>query len=480
MATTLNSSYSADLNLTAGTYYLSANCDLTVHNLTIDLTGGDVILKRNGNVYFTNVAGINTTASGSNKFYFTVKNDDTIGDTISGSTGSPSVAGGTINGTSGTAITGAVVLDHWEVRWANVGPLIYSTNTGSGCKYKYITWKNCAYATVHATYNWVIYHTGVYNTAVEINNLVFDNTNTLTSSGGLVSVTASNNVEPYNIIVVCNTTSTGVVTIPSVASKVYYNIKVTNAGTGSGLYIGMTGVTCTLKDSNTSINTGGSNLGITLYVRNCLFDQANVNYNIKSSTWSPNVYLYNCTFAPTVNAAVYLMTRYPNFYAYNCIFANKGPILYSDSASGPIGNFFFYNCCFPWRQGNNYLPSIVPNQGVGNAFHYNINPIWADPMFVPAASLTALTIDSTFDDYIPDGYFVANLPDYEYLGGDTFTTLSVDPTLYTNTGFQYGSSDRVTPGMMYKVSAFTSITGIIANFTEFPSQSYRLQLDKVV
>lgn len=451
--TTLNSSYSSTLTLTAGTYYMSADVDMQSNAIVVDASSGNVILKRNGDVKFSNITSFTTTnTSSSNIFYMTVKDDDTIGETISGSTGSPSASGGYIQEAS---ITGNCYLNYVEVRWATRQLIRCSSNQS----FTYITFKNCDYDSTNLVNGYVLYQDSYVGsgegTTRQIHHIYFDDTNTLTTAAGLIKF--SNRIPIHDIVVdAANTTvTTGIIyeNIFSNHSYTSYNIKIINSAAGKGFATGDRRRTnfsvIDFKDCNCNISVITGYTGY-FYVKNCLFNANDLNsYGSARANWYFKV--ESCIFDSLSYTLIDYAThgsRTIRYYIYNSIFNNSYNIFYSrNSAARELYNCGLYNYSF----------YVTPAVETGS--------ITTDPSFQNSPS--GCTIDTTFDDYIPDGYFVGNLTDYQFKGSDTFDNLSIDETEYTATGYQYNGTIKITPGLNYKVTSFatTNIRYVFGDFS---------------
>ena len=243
-------SLSANKELVADTYLMDANCNCNSYKLTFNCNDGNIVIKRTGDYYHTNQGAIDTTNStASKKVYLTVKNDDTIGTIIPGSTGSPAVLGGSWgNNTQKTNV--AVTMKHWEIRWIdNKNFINYSCGT-SLLDFEYITFKNCALSSSQ------LITLLSSNTGSIVQYLNYDNSNSLTSTATFCSILLSG-VGSYagKVSVVANSTGTGntgaVVRLYCVpfTSKLYaYYIKVVQSGTAYCFYAGVQGVNVTLEN----------------------------------------------------------------------------------------------------------------------------------------------------------------------------------------------------------------------------------------
>lgn len=437
--TTLDASYASTLTLTAGTYYMSGNVDMNSNTLNIDTSSGDVILKRNGDVYFTEVGHVNTTDS-TNKFYYTVKDDDTIGETIDGSSGSPSVSGGqwtnaTITGTYNFIAT------KWEIRWVDNLTFVSITNKNNK-QFTYITFKNCSYTSVTA----IILNASYWDTTgvCKFQYIEFGSTNTMSGTGALIE--NHSRVTAFDHIYINSSSSSNSpiyfhafdaqYSTPNPYSNIY--IKSTGAY-GLNWYRNQNTAILNLKDSSTSVNLSYA-VGTHTFT-NCLFDSTlngDTTYAItRIDSGLCTININNCIFNNWTK--VFYNREYGGSHtttisAINSIFTNNDNLLNNDDLGHQTATYCGYN---------SNVSETYWSKGTGS--------INADPAFSNAPS--GCVIDTTFDDYIPNGWFVTSAS-YEELGSDTFNNLSIDETQYTATGYEYAGTDTITPGINYLVTAF--------------------------
>lgn len=114
--TTVSGSISSDTTWPAGTYYVSSSVSVTSGTLTI--AAGAVVKFASGTDLSISGGAIDINGSSGNPAYFTSANDDTIGETIAGSTGSPAAGDWTsVNSSGNTSITA----DFGVFRYGTVG-----------------------------------------------------------------------------------------------------------------------------------------------------------------------------------------------------------------------------------------------------------------------------------------------------------------------------------------------------------------------
>lgn len=233
---------SGNTELTAGTYLLSGNRNCNNFTLTYNCAAGDIVIKRSGDYYFTNVGVVNTTNSDStHKVYWTVKNDDTIGEVVEGSTGVPAVLGGSYN--NGTVIGNYNLrFKYWEVRWVDNKPFLNMAPTNSYYRdVQYITFKNCSWSSVTVldfTNNAASYGTSNASNVTKYFNC--DNTNSLTGTSIFLHYSSQ---QALNYVYVANSNSSNpmiktgylVAAVATPANTLNY-LNITNLGSGYAYY----------------------------------------------------------------------------------------------------------------------------------------------------------------------------------------------------------------------------------------------------
>lgn len=445
--TTLNASYSADLTLTAGTYYLSANCDMNSYDVIFDQSAGDIILKRNGDVYFQNVAEIDTTNYGSYTTYLTVKDDDSIGESISGSSGSPSVSGGTF---CDNVLTSDVDIRYMEIRWVDNVPFLVATSKNKFKNLEYITWKNSVYSSVIGVYFaasfWDTGGTG------EMHHLDFDATNTLSGTANLIY--QKNRTDGPKNIFIENSSSLHSIKIDQYSGRwidfLAKNIRIKNTsgyGVWTELRSNTTGTGNTFENCSFTLDGNAGATSKQWVFKNCLFDDdihgGGSTYVINRSTGPNAVVLIDfqrCIFNNNSNILFHNYEYGGNKRTYldflDCIFSNNAQLLFGDDLGHQTSDYCGYY-----------------NNTVETWWTKGANAINEDPTFITAPS--GCVIDTTFEMFISDGYFVSNANYFEQ-GSDTYNNLSIDESEYTATGAEFAGTANITPGIQYLVTAFAS------------------------
>lgn len=434
----------ADTTYSAGTYYMDANHDAASKKLTLDCSAGDIIIKRNGDVYWTNMSTVDTINSTTYKVYFTVKDDDTIGDTISGSSGTPAVSGGSWN--NGVETTAAITMKNWEIRWVDNKPFLKFKSASSRVfTFQYITFKNCAYSSVV-----IFYHTPVSSLGTSYFQYIqFDSTNTMTSTASLTNTLVKfyidyvfvENANTSSFVVADGNDGYGVVT-----TKSY--IKIKNSGGVPGYLVsdGRNGRTfnyCQFNILNNAANGTSSNMTFNC----CLFD-----IDVCGSAYGYAIDRNNVDSKPTWTC------RYCVFKGYTVAFRNRE---YG-------GNLLTYvvpiNCCFINNTQLLSVNDLTHQTSSYNGFYNNGETYWSRGTgdFTANPSLgnynANATIDSTWATYGPANGYVPSSVAYSQTGSDTYTNLSIDTTLYSPDGYQKTPSININPGLYYKFSAFAAQT----------------------
>lgn len=406
---------------TAGTYYLSSGVNLNGFNLTLNAAGGDIYIKCASHIVAFTIAASCTfstsNTSSTNRIYISSMNDNTIGEEIVGSSGSPA-RGDYYQALDINADSVTVNLSYVEIR--------YSHNTVDG-RGVLVNTPSAIQASTSITYNYVSLYDcgcgdvvkdcafiGTYNTVNRIasftlNNIFIDSSCVSTDRG-------------YAIL--CYTSA------PSIT-----NVCI-EAECFAGIYIGfITTTTSSATINNFSVRNYrlfgidmdlGDNNSRTIYIKNCtaIAKDASAYYGIRS-----------CNYGPGLLTAI----------ISNCI-ATGGQWGYEfNAASGPE-NVTLNNC-------GAYGYTTARTRLQNGALCTDNNPINADPQL---GNLPASCVIDTDNCPFSDGVAVRNLINYEKMGSDTYTNLSIDPAIYSATGKRYSGSDMVTPGIQYALEKFQS------------------------
>jgi hypothetical protein len=442
MAYTLLADFTGNTTLTAGTYWMPYDINCNGYTLTFNCVDGPIIIKRAGDYSFAFTSTVNTTNSTSvNKVYWTVKDDDTIGEIIDGSTGSPTKAGGVFNSiyNVGFYFTYGFTATNWEIRYAlNKQLIILSTTTT--LSFTFITWKYCDYSISLII---PVVHLATSVPSNSIHDLIFDNTNTLINTPLLTTYCIDN---LYNIYVqsanttgaVVNISCTGASSNLSAKTVSYINIYNSNTSTTAtglaGVLFAYTRWFPTIKYCNTMIdfrtNTGNDSNQTANPIECCVFNHGYYPCRIGTGFASNIITLKNCLFTglsytaitnPRSSAATLSLT--------NCCFNNVTLIKTTFSVTSTYNGYY-----------NSGETGIT--RGTGD--------FTADPVLTGYDKRA--TLDSTWATYGPaDGYF-ASATAYQNTGSDTYDALSIDETLYSPCGCKRLGTEKVNPGLYYKFS----------------------------
>lgn len=403
--TTLNAGLSANLDLARGsTYYLTANVTLGTYNVTSSGSSGRVTVKTSGAVGFQ----VNSTGTFNVSYIdFTSKNDDTLGETISGSTGSPAIGDQTVsyvlcNGTGTTSITVSEITSRYTSVAASAGIFAISA-TATGRTFS-ITNLTLYYNTVTNGSGFFVGGGNNDSSSWAINGLVIGNTNTCsataTAIGCLIRTTStfqnihislsSSYILGNGLYVLHRATSTATVTNVNTDSKFgLYAVYMRTWNTG------VTG-TSTVQRCTLSAGSQSGSYGV---------------YSVVTTGDANNVTLKDCIIMNTTNGVGKSGTGASVTHTYNAYYNNS-------SAD-----------CFE---------ALTASEQTG-----------IDPQLGNLP--TGATIAAGFA--IPNGYAVGNLA-LEFDGSDTFDNLSIDETQYSATGYRYAGTKNITPGIQYQLSAF--------------------------
>jgi hypothetical protein len=303
MATAIPASLAATYTFTAGTYTFDANCDCNSNTVVYDCSGGDIIIKRSGDYYFTEVGVVNTTNSdATHRVIWTVKNDDTVGETIEGSTGVPAVLGGSYN--NAVAIGNySLTFNFWEIRWVNNTSFIVSAATASLRSIQNIEFKNCTYSSV-VVFNFNAQ--SLTNTSNVFTRIQLDSTNTLSGTFQLLVSAYANRLTGNKLeyIFVENSTSTSDILSVNTAYITTFNyIKIKTAGYGLSVN---DRISCIFSHCKTTISLSSTGGSASFKFKNCVFtDNA---YGIRSGTGHNSrinsIRVFNCLFKGLTTSAI--------------------------------------------------------------------------------------------------------------------------------------------------------------------------------
>ena len=416
--TTLSAGLAADLVLVRGqTYYLTANITLGAYNVTTSGSSGRVTIKTDGTHQFQ----LNSTGTFIvDSIDLTSKNDDTKGESIAGSSGSPAAGDQTVGyvNQTGAATTAISMTNAWVYYCSITNGVIIGiyqvSSAGSTLTLVNGGMKYCAAAIGVNGYTPFI---GQYTTtainygAITLTNWNVDNTNTINSAtyglvvcdiGGLGNVTITNcSFTPAGscMAAVClSMAGTAAITITN--SLIVSNSPVAAGGGAIGLVQineRVAGKTLTTTISNSIISNTGTGHGIHISQLGGTHTAAVINDIITGCAGGTAVGLYKSD-TPSIT------------HTYNDYYGNT----------------------------TNAFEALAGSETTAN-------PI--------LGKLPSGAVINTATCPFPDGYAVRN----QALGGASsasIAALGFDATLNTPTGYRYDPYRIPPPGIMYAVTQF--------------------------
>jgi hypothetical protein len=369
-------SLAANTELVADTYLMQANCDCNSYKITFNTAAGNIIVKRSGDYYHTEQGAVDTTNSDStHKVYWTVKNDDTIGTILPGSTGSPAVLGGSWGNGVSIPTNKTLTMKYWELRWIdNKTFLNFSTNAGTGIyTLENFILKNCVISSIA-----LLLGGGITGSIGSMKYWNCDNTNTFTGTGMLARVLWNTTVD---YIYIQTAATIGLyygegplaigLSYVSTTSFSYINISNISTAVCSGseltFYLNTGVTTYTLSNCKCSVMSVSGNTGtVARFVfKNHVFYRTGTSgsYNINAFCW----YKVAASFPNAVRF-------------YNCIFKGYGGSGYGGLNCGVLGKLnggtliveACRNCIFDSNakmlQGNSAIDGLF---GIKNNGYYN-------------------------------------------------------------------------------------------------------------
>lgn len=433
--TNITANLAANTTYTAGTYYMNNSYSMNGKTITFDCSGGSIYFKRADNAAWTSrTRFITTNSSATNKVYITSKNDDTIGETVPGSTGSPSATTGEWSSTVET-----YSYKYWEVRYCNCGsaPLIGGWETYSSTAtniVEYIVFKNCGTGT-NVGYP-TIWMTG--GASSKFDNIIMDKTNTCTMQRGIVIYYNVNNGTISNIYwnPAGNTASQAFFwyqhTVNVTMNDCYFTCNDRSVWWQFLVEVSpSSGKTTTLNRCYIGGDFGdidGSNT-TTITANDCIFER----YIVSDQTTPPNITVNNCIF---IYSAFQTKTG-KTVTATNCIFAGGCKII---------------------NGGAGYVPTVVSSY---NGFYNCDETNWtrgtgdftADPAFRTVTGGTIATYASATPFMLPDGYMPSSSA-YVKTGSNTYDNLSIDETIYSPNGYKHLGTENIWPGIYYRMDVW--------------------------
>lgn len=229
--TTISGDLSEHTEWVAGTYYLTADCNLGNYNLTLNCSAGNIVIKTSGNKQIKlNGTGVIATSNSSTtkKVIFTSKNDDLHGDVIDGSSASPAIGDQSKGFLSVTANNVSVNFLHTEWWYCEViddgildfGNTSIGQSVGISLSLTNITFKYCGLkngSDTDSTFIGQWRRTGFLS--LTIDGLYVDSTNRILESGAMKGTVVSFgncvtvSITNINIELTCNNVGYGLIKI---------------------------------------------------------------------------------------------------------------------------------------------------------------------------------------------------------------------------------------------------------------------------
>lgn len=431
--TTIGGALSANKTYTAGTYWDSARVTSVNYNQTFDCSDGSIIWKSS----VTNPTGmIAITGSGdllctgtskTNRIYFTSVNDNSIGDTIAGSTGTPATGdyGYVVNTTADNC---DIILSHVTVRYSGsaAGCILFGQNaaaTGSDMTLDDVVFSNCQVGP-SPTYSASLI--GAYRYFVDVGNVALSH-------------------------IYVDTTCFLADTLNAFAVK-FYGPKTFRIRDS---YIAMRALASPVQQ------TGGKCIlwiadaaePICTAAVNCYFEGTLVSAVAEVKTMSADTCRYvlrNCVARQIENRSVtngFTGATVSHGSARNTVTWQDciaiGPAGADDGAYTELTAMGSCTTtainCGAWSWGTTFAD-------IDSA----VDTIVANPQFgyLPAG---AVLRDSCV---FPLSLAVRNLAAYQKMGSTTFTGAGLDASRHSATGYKYLATDTITPGVNYDLTSF--------------------------
>jgi len=406
--TTISVNLAAALALAADTtYYLTALCNLGTYNVTSTSTlGHEAIIKTNAAYGFR----VNSTGTWNVSYVkFTSKNDDTIGEAIAGSSGSPAAADQTVgyvqaSGTGATSVASSHVSFNYCTPASNSTVYGWTANKST----RTFTDTDISFRNIAVTVNAGGLCYGSYNStngAVTVDGLSIDSTVTTNQGAGMIRI--------RNVAANCSITN--VTNLPD--SSVNYSFGIIFVANVNGVVFTAKNCVC-----------GMSLTGNALYLHQCVTAgvTATVNYSnclaVKKGAGNANGFQSSKT-AGTVNYSII------DSICLDCVtgVSNGG----GDTVTHTYNDY--YGC-------------------TANAFEaLTASEITTNPAL---GNLPAGCVIDTATCNRPNGYAVTG---FEMNGSDTFDNLTIDEAVYTSTGWKHAGTKLVTMGPMYALTTFPEV-----------------------
>lgn len=420
--TTVGGPLTGNTVLTAGTYFGTSVVDLNNFSLTLDCSSGKVVYKHDGGVHDgiesqeTEAGSILVTNTTDISYaVFTSMHDNTVGETIAGSSGSP-VKGDVTRPYMYSRGATVYNFEKIEFRYCEsaFGVAVHrnlTDKTGADVTIGRAILKNCG---IPSGLSFPVSLLGKYrynNTMGDINisNISIDNTNSISDSslGKGIGYYCQNATYDGIYYEPTGTAVQGVGVYPK-NNNVTYTLNNIYSKCNVVLFSDTAAIFCSAHDDNDD--------NLTFKVRNCIGENTGLGHGISA-------------FEDAVNTAISFDIKSNIIMNCDGISANgineSGAVTFVESNNG-----FFNN--------TDDMNGSVPT-----------NPVEADPELG-----NILDGSITSDYFLPNGFAVTNLTDYEKNGHDTFDNEGVDENTFTATGFRYLGTDNLTPGCHYNMDAF--------------------------
>lgn len=413
--TTVGGSLTANTVWTAGTYEITSAVNMGVYDLSLDCSAGPIYLK-------VNFVGITINCDGTGDFsivnsafnrraYCTSANDDSIGEVISGSSGTPAT-GDYRSAFKSSGSASIVSVRYFDIRYSGGGavPAFALNASGETATIDHLWLSNC-----DATGRPLC---GADSSSVAAlsqtwSNVHIDDTN-YTASGAVSAMSLTGqSVIVRNVFVDQQSSNGGVIEV------------IQPSGTVTGSTIDISNVIS--HGSGRRIEIRGDDGIHTVSVRRC---------TLIRTKFSGGVIYVNSAGTGTVNMVVDDCVAIDDvFLATSRAFENAG-------GTGTVN--LTLNNCVDWNIDVRLTGTITDN-----------NPITADPMLTTLPP--GVTIDPEF--LMSDGYAIGNLLTLRYAGSTTYNDIPLDPKLWSATGYRDLPPDEITPGAQYLTTGTALPTG---------------------
>ncbi len=424
--TTVGGNLTADTVWTAGTYYVTSGITQGNYNLTLDATGGYIYVKiADGgtiNVFTTDNGDLTTSGTTrSKRIVVTSENDDTRGEVIAGSSGSPAA-----KDFKGVVSTSTVVASNVDISYMEVH---YGTLRQNSAMF---VWQGSSLKTVTLDHIWV-YNSDAETSATQAGQVIYTFFNANPAVG---TFTASNIYVDSTCGVGSNTVGincfTMLGTVTSSLTNAYFAPDASGTAAsravrvGSNTYAGAVSSTIT----NVVVDYSGGSLQYAFYsddgagamavtINRCITKDQDVG--------SEHVRAIGANLTMVCN---------------DCIMTGDGTATaYRQSTSASLT----LNNCGDWSVSARTSGTVTDNNPIANK----------DPLFTTLPP--GVELDPEF--VIPEGFSPGNHLQYRYLGSVDYETAGLDPAVWSATGYRDLRVDPITGGVQYKTTGTALPTG---------------------